>query len=84
MGNRLSVVPFVVLVACAPRDDDPATTEQRVPITMGESPIELVYISNEDSDDLTVIDASRDSVVATIKVGSRPGGVKVSADPCLA
>jgi len=51
---------------------------------MGESPIELVYISNEDSDDLTVIDPSRDSVVATIKVGSRPRGVKVSADPCLA
>ena len=28
----------------------------------------------------TVIDASRDSVVATIKVGSRPRGVKVSPD----
>ncbi len=41
---------------------------------------ELVYASNEDSRNLTVIDASTDSVVATIEVGTRPRGVRVSPD----
>ena len=34
-----------------------------------------IYVSNEDSRDLTVIDAASDSVVATIAVGTRPRGV---------
>jgi YVTN family beta-propeller protein len=36
----------------------------------------LVYVSNEGSGDLTVIDASSDEVVATVKLGLRPRGVR--------
>jgi PQQ-dependent catabolism-associated beta-propeller protein len=43
-------------------------------------PGELAYVTNEDSQDLTVISTSADSVVATIPVGTRPRGVKVSPD----
>ena len=41
---------------------------------------EYVYVSNEDSRNITVIDATTDSVVSTIEVGTRPRGVKVSPD----
>jgi PQQ-dependent catabolism-associated beta-propeller protein len=41
---------------------------------------ELAYVTNEDSQDLTVIATANDSVVATIPVGTRPRGVKVSPD----
>ena len=41
---------------------------------------EYVYVSNEDSRNITVIDAATDSVVSTIEVGTRPRGVKVSPD----
>ena len=41
---------------------------------------ELAYVTNEDSQNLTVIDTRTNSVVATIPVGTRPRGVKVSPD----
>jgi YVTN family beta-propeller protein len=44
------------------------------------APAELAYVTNEDSQDLTVIDTRADSVVATIPVGTRPRGVRVSRD----
>ncbi len=39
-----------------------------------------VFVSNEDSGDVSVIDAARDVVVATIPVGRRPRGLRVSPD----
>lgn len=41
---------------------------------------ELAYVTNEDSQDLSVIDTRTDSVVATIPVGTRPRGVRISHD----
>jgi YVTN family beta-propeller protein len=41
---------------------------------------ELAYVTNEDSQELSVIDTRLDSVVATIPVGTRPRGVRVSQD----
>jgi YVTN family beta-propeller protein len=43
-------------------------------------PGEYVYVTNEDSRNITVIDARNDRVVTTIEVGTRPRGVKVSSD----
>jgi len=40
----------------------------------------LAYVTNEDSNELTIIDTGADSVVATIAVGTRPRGVKVTPD----
>jgi YVTN family beta-propeller protein len=40
----------------------------------------LAYVSNEGSGDVTVIDTGTDSVVATIHVGKRPRGIRVSPD----
>ena len=41
---------------------------------------ELAYVTNEGSGEVTVIDTATDSVVATIPVGTRPRGARVSAD----
>jgi YVTN family beta-propeller protein len=41
---------------------------------------ELAYVTNEDSGDLSVISAATHQVIATIPVGKRPRGVKVSPD----
>jgi PQQ-dependent catabolism-associated beta-propeller protein len=41
---------------------------------------QLAYVTNEDSQELSVIDTRTDSVVARIQVGTRPRGVKVSPD----
>ena len=38
------------------------------------------YVTNEDSHDLTIINADNDSAIGTIPVGTRPRGVKVTRD----
>src|SRR5215470_13181767 len=44
------------------------------------SPATEIYVSNEASDDVTVIDAKSERVIATIPVGKRPRGIQASAD----
>src|SRR3954466_4469091 len=41
---------------------------------------QLAYVTNEDSQELSVIDTRTDSVVASIPVGTRPRGVRVARD----
>jgi len=40
----------------------------------------LLYVSNEQSNDITVIDTAADEVIATIPVGKRPRGLRISPD----
>src|SRR5512145_181030 len=40
----------------------------------------FVYVSNERSNDVTIIDAATDAVVATVKVGDRPRGIAAAPD----
>src|SRR5947207_1566277 len=49
-------------------------------LTRGESPSYLVFISNEHSGDVTVIDGATDEVVATFHVGKRPRGIHAAPD----
>jgi YVTN family beta-propeller protein len=44
------------------------------------SPSYLVFVSNERSGDVSVIDGARDAVVATFKVGKRPRGIHATPD----
>src|SRR5437899_4974762 len=48
--------------------------------TRAESPSYLVFVSNERSGDLTVIDGTTDAVVATFPVGKRPRGIHATPD----
>ncbi|MGC2352809.1 MAG: hypothetical protein WA496_05375, partial [Candidatus Udaeobacter sp.] len=45
-----------------------------------ESPSYLVFVSNERSGDVTVIDGESDAVVATFAVGKRPRGIHATPD----
>ena len=71
-------------VAC--RQDQPDlggrsdTAESSVGTAAAAGSAELAYVTNEDSQNLSVIDTRSDSVIATIPVGTRPRGVRVSQD----
>src|SRR5437879_216030 len=49
-------------------------------LTRAESPSYLVFVSNERSGDVTVIDGKSDTVVATFAVGKRPRGIHAALD----
>ncbi len=68
------------LGACAGGEKAPPPAEAAATLQAEVAGGEFVYVSNEDSRNLTVIDATTDSVVATIEVGTRPRGVRVSPD----
>src|SRR3954464_6279321 len=78
-----SLATLLVAAACGKdhpdlggRGDTAAPRSPRVSLPSGE----LAYVTNEDSQELTVIATANDSVVASIPVGTRPRGVKVSPD----
>jgi YVTN family beta-propeller protein len=78
-----SLVALVLLAACGkeqPSLGGRGDTDVPAVAQSGKVSGELAYVTNEDSQNLTVIDTRSDSVVATIAVGTRPRGVKVSPD----
>jgi len=76
LGNSISVI------------DTATNTVVGDPIPVGDNPIDVavspdgttVYVSNFDSGNVSVIDASTNMVIATIAVGGGPVGVAVSPD----
>ena len=51
-----------------------------VAATHAEPPSYLVFVSNERSGDVTIIDGNTDEVVATFSVGKRPRGIHATSD----
>src|SRR5467141_2408871 len=49
-------------------------------LVRAESPDYFVYVSNEHSGDISVIDGATDAVVATFKAGKRPRGIHAAPD----
>ena len=49
-------------------------------VVRAESPNYFVFVSNERSGDVTVIDGASDTVVATFSVGKRPRGIHAAPD----
>src|SRR5438552_6910358 len=49
-------------------------------VPRAESPGYLVFVSNERSGDVTVIDGTTDSVIGTFAVGKRPRGIHAAPD----
>src|SRR5207248_4918423 len=49
-------------------------------LAKAESTSYLVFVSNERSGDVTVIDGSTDAVIATVPVGKRPRGIHATPD----
>lgn len=80
-GRWIAVV--ALLAACTSRDDRARSTPDSSATQASSeraTTVELLYVSNEDSRNISVIDPATDSVIATIEVGMRPRGVKVSPD----
>jgi YVTN family beta-propeller protein len=59
---------------------NPARDTTAAPASASAGPRLLAYVTNEASEELSIVDVALDSVVATIPVGTRPRGVRVSAD----
>jgi YVTN family beta-propeller protein len=49
-------------------------------VVRAESADYFVYVSNERSGDISVIDGATDAVVATFKAGKRPRGIHAAPD----
>jgi len=54
----------------------PGATASAAPVVKGP----LVYVSNEDSNNISIIDSATDSLAGTIFVGKRPRGIRLSPD----
>ncbi|MBA3497886.1 MAG: beta-propeller fold lactonase family protein, partial [Gemmatimonadales bacterium] len=78
MRNDLTAWAVLLLAACT--TGDPPVRAAGDSASAPASGTILAYVTNEDSQELTVIDTRTDSAVATIPVGTRPRGVRVSRD----
>src|SRR5688500_8608676 len=71
-------VGIVLLTSCSqPADPVPAPANTEPGIV---TPAGRLYVTNENSGDLSVIDTATRQVVATISLGKRPRGIKASHD----
>ena len=87
MRNDPTLCALLLLVAAckggdttARADGDTSTADTTATLADPASGGLLAYATNEDSQDMTVIDTRTDSAVASIPVGTRPRGVRVSQD----
>src|SRR5947208_16543641 len=64
----VAAVAFGATVACTRAPSQPPLPSLRV------------YVTNEASGDISVIDPATQAVIATVKVGKRPRGLKISPD----
>ena len=85
--NRLAVPVAVALAiglsACggsAPQPAQPVATAKPVEQAPPPQPALGLYVTNEQSGDLSVIDVNTAMVVGTIKLGKRPRGIATSPD----
>jgi YVTN family beta-propeller protein len=82
-ARRMTAVAALVLVAACGKDQPSlgGRADTTAAASAGTASVgELAYVTNEDSQELSVIDTRTDSVVASIPVGTRPRGVRVSHD----
>src|SRR5574342_297585 len=67
----------LLLSSCAPKEAPKSTSDEPAPRPAGSY---HVYVTNERSGDLTIIDSVTNEVVSTVPLGKRPRGIHVSPD----
>jgi YVTN family beta-propeller protein len=81
MFKNKAIIPvliFTFLISC---QESQKSKSQKSEATSAKSKIEeWVYITNEDSEDLSIISTLTHEVVATIPVGKRPRGIRIAPD----
>jgi YVTN family beta-propeller protein len=88
MRNDVLAVSAALMLLAACRQGEPSARggdaaradSATTPAAAPSSGALLAYVTNEDSQELTVIDTRTDSAIASIPVGTRPRGVRVSRD----
>src|SRR2546422_735741 len=86
MKTRTRVLVMAAAIAAAacgqeaPKSEAPKPPAAPVAPAPPAPPKVRVYVTNEASGDLTVIDASTQAVIATAPLGKRPRGIKASPD----
>jgi len=88
MNRRLNIGTIAILcgVAACGRSQPSADTNTAAPAAT-EAPLPppgvAIYVTNETSGDLSVIDTATSAVIATIPLGKRPRGIVASPDRTL-
>ncbi len=87
LNARITLCSLTLLVAVSacggsnqPQQEQAAATPPAAPAPEPPKAPYYVYVTNELGGDLTVIDGGTNEVVATIPLGKRPRGIKVSPD----
>jgi YVTN family beta-propeller protein len=78
--SSLGAAGLLAVLVSAGACSRPAETPAASPPPPPPAPSVRVYVTNEASGDISVIDPSTQTVIATVKVGKRPRGVKISPD----
>jgi YVTN family beta-propeller protein len=83
----LAVAIAAAVSACGGGPQKPAATQSPAPAAAepapGPPPAIGVYVTNEQSGELSIIDAATQAVVGTVKLGKRPRGIVASPDGAL-
>ena len=79
MMRLIVVVAVAALMSCS-RDPAPAAAPAAAADPAITTPAGRLYVTNENSGDLTVIDTATRQVIATVPLGKRPRGIKASPD----
>ena len=74
--SGILIITAFVSIGCGSEPVQPETAGQAAPV----SPGHRIYVTNERSDNLSVIDSATHEVVATIPLGKRPRGIHASPD----
>ncbi len=85
VAASLAAAFFLAMIGCDSRAAAPPTTaiapDPRPPVASTViTPPYRVFVTNEMSGDMTVIDGASDTVIATVALGKRPRGIQVSPD----
>src|SRR5438045_4001190 len=80
--TSLLLVPALVLATACSREapPPPAAATTPPPAAVSEVPRVRVYVTNEMSGDLTVINGETQAAIGTFPLGKRPRGIQVSPD----
>src|SRR5688500_8265906 len=76
----LWILVFIASAGACSRPEQPSTTETPATATPAAPTAGRVFVTNETTGDISVIDVAAQRVIATIPVGKRPRGIRLSPD----
>src|ERR671925_76858 len=80
MRTRLLALVVLSMVADCSRGRESTPPEQVTPSTPQSFAAGRLFVTNEQGGDISVVDVAGQRVVATIPVGKRPRGIRLSPD----